>query len=146
MIEFDTKIISQSPAETEALASEFYKTVGTNGVIALIGPLGAGKTVFVRGFAVAAGVDSDKVNSPTFTLVNEYLDGQTPIFHFDLYRFEKASEFHEIGGDDYLGQEGISLIEWAENGVGFIPQNRYEIEIDIIDESSRSLIFRKIDK
>jgi tRNA threonylcarbamoyladenosine biosynthesis protein TsaE len=146
LLEFDTKIISHSLADTESLAAEFYKIVGVQDVVALIGPLGAGKTVFVRGFAAAAGVDPDKVNSPTFTLVNEYLDGQTPIFHFDLYRFEKASEFHEIGGDDYLNRDGIALIEWAENGAGFIPENRFEIEIDIVDESSRSLIFRKIEK
>ncbi|MEE9442264.1 MAG: tRNA (adenosine(37)-N6)-threonylcarbamoyltransferase complex ATPase subunit type 1 TsaE [candidate division Zixibacteria bacterium] len=146
MIEFDTIIISRSPAHTEKLAAGFYEIVGNSGVIALYGPLGAGKTVFVRGFAAAAGVDPDKVNSPSFTLVNEYPGGQTPIFHFDLYRFKKASEFHDIGGDDYLSREGIALIEWAENGVGFIPENRFEIEIDIIDETSRSLIFRKIEK
>ncbi|MFH1699528.1 MAG: tRNA (adenosine(37)-N6)-threonylcarbamoyltransferase complex ATPase subunit type 1 TsaE [Candidatus Zixiibacteriota bacterium] len=146
MIEFDTKIISHSLIETDKLAAEFYKIVGANGVIALCGPLGAGKTEFVRGFAAAVGVNPDKINSPSFTLVNEYPDGQTPIYHFDLYRFEKASEFHDIGGDDYLAREGISLIEWAEKGVGFIPDDRFEVEIDIVDETSRSLIFRRIEK
>ncbi len=140
---FDKEILSRSLAETEQLAADFYNLVGGAALVALFGPLGAGKTCFVRGVARAAGVDPEDVNSPTFTLINEYLGGETPIFHFDLYRLINPSEFYSIGGDDYLNREGMILIEWAENGKGFIPEERYDVRLDIVDEHTRKIIFSR---
>lgn len=140
---FDTELISDSPAQTEDLAARLYRLVKPVAIIALYGPLGAGKTCFVRGVARAAGVNPDDVNSPSFTLVNEYPGGETPIFHLDLFRLTDPSEFYSIGGDDYLSLDGIILIEWAENGRGFIPDDRFDVHFDIIDENRRRVIFSK---
>jgi tRNA threonylcarbamoyladenosine biosynthesis protein TsaE len=140
---FDEKLSSHSVAETESLAAEFYRIIGHTALVALYGPLGAGKTCFVRGLARAAGVDPDEVTSPSFTLINEYPGGETPIFHFDLYRMVDPSEFYSIGGDDYLARDGLVLIEWAENGAGFIPAIKYTVTFEIIDETTRRLIFTR---
>jgi tRNA threonylcarbamoyladenosine biosynthesis protein TsaE len=142
-LEFDEEIISHSPEETESLAADLYRVSGGTALIALYGPLGAGKTCFVRGMARAAGVDPDDVNSPSFTLINEYPGGETPIFHFDLYRMADPSEFYSIGGDDYLNRDGIMLIEWAENGQGFIPAGRIDVRFEIVDATTRKIIFSR---
>ncbi len=142
-LSFNKEILSHSLAETEAIAAEFYKLIGRNALVALYGPLGAGKTCFVRGVARAAGIAADDVNSPSFTLINEYPGGETPIYHFDLYRMVDPSEFYSIGGDDYLDRKGIMMIEWAENGAGFIPEKRISVKLEIIDENSRRITFSR---
>lgn len=142
-IPFDTQLISGSLDETERLAARFYRMIAPNALVALYGELGAGKTCFVRGVAKAAGVDPDEVNSPSFTIINEYPAGKTPIFHFDLYRLTDPSEFHSIGGDDYLERDGIIMIEWAGNGEGFIPRRRYNVTLEIVDADRRRLVFSK---
>jgi tRNA threonylcarbamoyladenosine biosynthesis protein TsaE len=142
-IPFNQEIISRSTDETETIAGRFYDQFGPNALVALYGPLGAGKTCFVKGVARAAGVDPDDVNSPSFTLINEYPGGRTPVFHFDLYRMVDPAEFYSIGGEDYLDRDGMLLIEWAENGKGFIPENRIDVNIDIIDESRRKIVFSR---
>ena len=139
----DEAIISRSVAETEHLAGRFYQMIKPDGLVGLYGPLGAGKTCFVRGLAMAAGVKTDDVNSPSFTIINEYINGETPIFHFDLYRFSKAIDFESIGADEYFLREGIVLIEWAENAEEYIPGDRYNIRFDIIDETSRRITISK---
>jgi len=140
---FEKALFSRSPAETEALAADLYHLVGGTALIALYGPLGAGKTCFVRGVAKAAGVDPREVSSPSFTLINEYPGGEIPILHFDLYRLADPSEFYSIGGDDYLGRDGIILIEWAEKGAGFIPDERINIDFEIVDETTRKIVFSR---
>jgi tRNA threonylcarbamoyladenosine biosynthesis protein TsaE len=141
---FDREIISRSTHETENLAAQFYSVAGKIALVALYGPLGAGKTSFVRGVAKAAGVAPEDVNSPSFTYINEYPGGETPVYHFDLYRLKDPAEFHSIGGYDYLNREAIILIEWAENGGDFIPRDRYDVRFRIIDETSRGLAFSKV--
>jgi len=140
---FDTGLVSRSPDETARLAAAFYQMVKPDALVALYGPLGAGKTVFVRGLALAAGIHPDEVSSPSFTLINEYLGGKTPIFHLDLYRLKSPVEFYGIGGDEYLTREGIVLIEWAENGGNLIPTDRHNVCFEIIDEQSRRLTFTR---
>ena len=78
-------------------------------------------------------------------MINEYPGGDIPIFHFDLYRVADPSEFYAIGGDDYLNRDGIVLIEWAENGQGAIPEQRYEVTLEILDEHSRRIFISKAD-
>jgi len=143
-IRFDTPLVCHSLRETEELAERFYRFIGSDAIVALYGPLGAGKTSFVRGVAAAAGIDPEEVSSPSFTLVNEYMGGATPIYHFDLYRFNDPSEFQAIGGDEYLTRNGIALIEWAENGNSHIPESRYNIHIEILGETTRRFVFSKV--
>jgi len=135
--------MSRSLRETEEYAARFYRMLSGGDIVALYGPLGAGKTCFVRGVAMAAGVDAGSVTSPSFTLINEYLGGDRPIFHFDLYRLLEPAEFHSTGGEEYFSGDGIVLIEWAENGGEFIPEDRYNVRLEIVDESRRRLTFSK---
>ncbi len=139
----DRELVSNSPEETEAYAGRFFRMLASGDVVALYGVLGAGKTRFVRGVAKAAGIDPDEVTSPSFTLINEYPGGELPIFHFDLYRLGRPEEFSSTGGDDYFSREGIVLIEWAEKGGDFIPVDRYNVHLEIIDENRRKLVFSR---
>jgi len=141
----ETGLVSRSLEETECLAQHFYRMIRPDAVVALFGPLGAGKTCFVRGVAKAAGIDPEDVGSPSFTLINEYPGGETPVFHLDLFRLKSPAEFYSIGGDDYLNRPGIILIEWAENGAGYIPRKRFDVRFEIVDERSRRLTFSRSD-
>lgn len=145
-VPFNRELMSRSLAETEEYAAHLYHMLSAGDIVALYGPLGAGKTCFVRGVARAAGVDPDEVTSPSFTLINEYLGGDCPIFHFDLYRLREPAEFYGTGGDEYFLREGIVLIEWAENGGEFIPVDHYNVSMEIVDENRRRLTFSKSGK
>lgn len=110
-------------------------------VVALVGPLGAGKTRFVQATAEALGVPADVVTSPTFVLVNEYLEGRLPVYHFDTYRLPSADEFCDLGPDEYFFGSGVCLIEWADRVAPMLPHQRLEIAIEIIDETARQFTF-----
>jgi len=131
-------ITSYSEEQTIALAKKLAPTFKKGDVVCLTGSLGAGKTVFVRGLAAALGIDENDVNSPSFTFVNEY-PGETPIFHFDLYRINDPSELYEIGWDEYLGREGLTVVEWGEKAGELLPQRYYSIEFGIISETEREI-------
>ena len=105
---------SNSPQETEALGEELVKTLPPGAVVAFFGDLGAGKTAFVRGMARGLGI-TQRVTSPTFTIVNEYEGGALPLFHFDMYRLRSAEELFDIGWEDFLSRGGICAVEWSEN-------------------------------
>ena len=106
--------ITNSPAETEAIGSALGKIINPGTVIAYRGDLGAGKTAFTRGLAKGLGC-SEIVTSPTYTIVNEYLGGRIPLFHFDMYRLRSSDDLFDIGWDDYLDRGGICAVEWSEN-------------------------------
>lgn len=110
---------------TFAFAYDFAARLAPGDVVCLSGGLGVGKTVFTKGVCAALGVE-DIVNSPTFTIVNEYkgADG-TDVYHFDMYRLEDEDELIEIGFDDYLNSGALCLIEWPEKIPGFLPARRY---------------------
>jgi tRNA threonylcarbamoyladenosine biosynthesis protein TsaE len=131
-------IISHSEAQTEGLAGRLSKSFANRDVLVLTGQLGSGKTVFVRGLARALGIDETLVNSPSFTLVNEY-PGDRPIYHFDLYRMSGPEELIEIGLDDYLGREGLVVIEWGEKILDVLPKPYYLIEFAIKSEFEREI-------
>ncbi len=131
-------ITSHSEDETLALAGKLATFFKPGDVLVLSGMLGAGKTVFVRGLAVGMGVDESLVNSPSYTLVNEY-QGDRPLYHFDLYRLGDASELYEIGWDEYLGREGLIVIEWGEKAEDYLPSRHYRIDFSIIDERQREI-------
>lgn len=105
--------ITNSEAETEALGAKIAETLPDGAVVAFYGELGSGKTAFVRGMARGMGIDT-LVNSPTFTIVNEY-EGARRLFHFDMYRLGSADELFDIGWDDYLARGGVCAVEWSEN-------------------------------
>ena len=106
--------ISNSPAETEAVGIALGKTIKPGTVIAYRGDLGAGKTAFTRGLARGLGA-KEQVTSPTYTIVNEYLSGRMPLFHFDMYRLSCADDLWDIGWEDYLERGGVCAVEWSEN-------------------------------
>ncbi len=105
---------TNSPAQTEAVGEALAKVLQPGTVIAYRGDLGAGKTAFTRGLARGLGCD-DMVTSPTYTIVNEYLSGRLPLFHFDMYRLRSAEDLWDIGWEDYLDRGGVCAVEWSEN-------------------------------
>lgn len=104
---------TQSAAETEALGAKLAEKLRGGEVIAYTGDLGAGKTAFTRGLARGLGI-TERVTSPTFTIVNEYDSGRLPLFHFDMYRLGSSDELYDIGWEDYLGRGGVCAVEWSE--------------------------------
>ncbi len=105
--------ITNSEEQTEQLGARFAASIPDGSVVAFYGELGSGKTAFVRGMARGMGIDC-LVNSPTFTIVNEYV-GARSLFHFDMYRLGSADELYGIGWDDYLERGGVCAVEWSEN-------------------------------
>ena len=123
------EFITHNPAETEAVGAALARALHPGAVIAYRGDLGAGKTAFTRGLARGLGC-SEQVTSPTYTIVNEYLSGKMPLFHFDMYRLGSADDLWDIGGDDYLDRMGVCAVEWSEN----------------VDEAMEDAIFVTIEK
>ena len=103
---------SSSPEETASFARRLAAELPGGSVVALVGPLGSGKTVFVRGLARGMGLPSRVVTSPTFTLINGY-DGDRPLTHVDLYRLERSEEIADLGLEEYFDGPGIVAVEWA---------------------------------
>ena len=137
---------SNSPKETENIAKAFAKNLKPGDVVTLDGDLGAGKTAFTQGLAKGLGVE-DYVSSPTFTIVNCY-EGKYPLYHFDVYRIEDSDEMYEIGFDEYVGTDGIAVIEWAEKIKDILPEKRYEITIlkdDGMHDDFRRIIINQVD-
>ena len=108
------EFITNSPAETERIGAALGAILPPGTVLAYEGDLGAGKTAFTRGLARGLGC-TDMVTSPTYTIVNEYLSGRLPLFHFDMYRLGSAEDLWDIGWEDYLDRDGICAVEWSEN-------------------------------
>lgn len=122
-------IESLSPEQTFQIGVELSEKARPGQVFTLTGDLGVGKTVFTQGFAHGLGID-EPVNSPTFTIVQEYESGRLPFYHFDVYRIGDVEEMDEIGFEDYIYGEGVSLIEWANLIEEILPQERTEIVIE----------------
>ena len=130
-------LISKSEADTIRLARDFARQLEAGSLVALYGDLGAGKTQFVKGVCEAFEVE-EVVNSPTFTIVNEY-HGKLPVFHIDLYRITNVDEIFGIGFDEYLESGGVCLVEWAERLDGIIPEKRFDVRLSLIDDSTREI-------
>ncbi len=108
-----TRVTTTSEAETMETGAKLASSLVAGDTVLLVGALGAGKTVFVRGVALALGVDPGEVRSPTFTLVNFYR-GRLPVYHVDLYRIEKQEDLSELGLEDLIGRDGVALVEWGD--------------------------------
>lgn len=107
------QITTHSADETQALGQKLASRLAPGDVIAYFGDLGAGKTAFTCGLAQGLGI-TDPVTSPTYTIVNEYLSGRIPLFHFDMYRLSSSDELFDIGWEDYLARGGVCAVEWSE--------------------------------
>ena len=105
--------LSNCTEDTEALGERLAEKLRPGDVVAYTGDLGAGKTAFTRGLARGLGV-TERVTSPTFTIVNEYEGGRLPLFHFDMYRLSSADELFDIGWEDFLRRGGVCAVEWSE--------------------------------
>ena len=108
------EFITNSPIETEKVGEALGKILKPGTILAYEGDLGAGKTAFTRGLARGLGA-TEQVTSPTYTIVNEYLSGRMPLFHFDMYRLASSDDLWDIGWEDYLERGGVCAVEWSEN-------------------------------
>ena len=135
---------THSPAETEAVGEKLGKALLPGAVIAYRGDLGAGKTAFTRGLARGLGC-ADMVTSPTYTIVNEYLSGKMPLFHFDMYRLSSADDLWDIGWEDYLERGGVCAVEWSEN-VDDAMENAIYVKIEKTGEQSRRITVEGVEK
>ena len=129
--------ITSSPTETEAIGERLGQILPAGTVIAYEGDLGAGKTAFTRGLARGLGI-REPVTSPTYTIVNEYLSGRMPLFHFDMYRLASSDDLWDIGWEDYLDRNGICAVEWSEN-VADALENALVVRIEKIGDESRRI-------
>jgi tRNA threonylcarbamoyladenosine biosynthesis protein TsaE len=128
---------TRSEAETEEIASELAGELKPGDVIALYGPLGAGKTSFVRGLAFGLHC-VQPVRSPTFSLINEY-SGPLPLYHFDFYRLDGTAEIDDLGWTDYLENDGVLAIEWPEKVRKMLPIPRIEVYLSYLGGTSRKV-------
>ena len=130
--------ITNSPEETEALGEKLSQKLTPGTILAYRGDLGAGKTAFTRGLARGLGY-REPVTSPTYTIVNEYLGGRLPLFHFDMYRLRSSDDLFDIGWEDYLDRGGICAVEWSEN-VADAMENAVFVTIEKLGENARRII------
>ena len=128
------KYTSRNENDTVALAQNIESEKFPNMVICLDGELGSGKTVFVKGFAHALGIE-DNITSPTFNIIKEYNSGELPLYHMDVYRLHKDS--NDIGIEDYFSKGGVTLIEWSDIITDILPDERLQINIKVISENGR---------
>ena len=131
------EFITHSPEQTEAVGIALGKRLQPGAVIAYQGDLGAGKTAFTRGVACGLGA-KESVTSPTYTIVNEYLSGAMPLFHFDMYRLGSEDELFDIGWEDYLERGGVCAVEWSENVWGAM-EEAIVVTISRLDEDTRNI-------
>ena len=129
-------IRTESAAETRALGKRLAARLRPGDVILLEGELGAGKSELARGIASGLGVQ-ETVTSPSFTILNVYESGRIPLYHFDWYRLESEEELYELGMDEYLGGDGIALVEWPERCPGAVPEDCLRIRITAEGEQAR---------
>lgn len=134
------EIIIGSLADIDSAAGEFLSLVEDSNIIALYGPMGAGKTTFTAALCRHLGVRADAVSSPTFAIVNEYRTGTgAPMFHFDFYRITKLSEAFDIGFTDYVDSGHLCIMEWPENIEEILPDETLKVHISVNPDGSRTL-------
>ena len=129
--------ITHSPEETEKIGEALAKSLQPGTILAYRGDLGAGKTAFTRGLARGLGC-KETVTSPTYTIVNEYLGGRLPLFHFDMYRLASSDDLWDIGWEDYLDREGVCAVEWSEN-VQDAMEDAITVTIEKLGETTRQI-------
>lgn len=137
--------ICKNLSETEQFANQFADFLHGGEIITLSGDLGAGKTTFTQFLAKSLGI-KQTVTSPTFTLMNQYLDGRLKLYHFDMYRIDDIDEILETGLTEYFGAENsVCVIEWAENIKPLLPRNLIKIEITKLDDTTRKFEIKEME-
>ena len=136
--------LTNSPEETEQIGEQLAKRLQPGTILAYRGDLGAGKTAFTRGLARGLGY-TEPVTSPTYTIVNEYLGGRLPLFHFDMYRLGSSDELWDIGWEDYLQRGGICAVEWSEN-VADAMEDAILITIEKLGEDTRRITLEGVEQ
>ena len=131
------RITTYNEHDTANIAENIESEKFKNMVICLIGDLGSGKTVFVKAFANALGIE-ESITSPTFNIIKEYNNGELPLYHMDVYRLDDVKE--DLGIEDYFEKNGVTIIEWADMIKDRLPENRLDIKFRIVDENTRILI------
>lgn len=127
-----------SPEETRALGALLAKQLQPGDVLLLLGDLGAGKSEMTRGIAEGLGIQAT-VTSPSFTILNVYEDGRVPLYHFDWYRLESSEELYEMGMDEYLGGDGVAVVEWPSQCPDAVPESYLEVNIQPTGDSERCI-------
>ncbi len=136
-----SEFISKSSTETIQIGFTIGKELKKGDIICLEGDLGSGKTTLTKGIASALGIQ-EEVTSPTYTLISEYY-GTLPLYHMDLYRIDSIEEFEMLGAEDLLYGDGISIIEWSERILEYLPEERKVIRIHILENGSRSITYQE---
>jgi tRNA threonylcarbamoyladenosine biosynthesis protein TsaE len=131
------KVVSRSAEETQALGERLGSRLGRGDVVACIGPLGAGKTCFLQGLARGLGVTAD-VTSPTFVLVNQYR-GRVPVYHVDAYRTGSLTELVDVGLEEMLHGEGVTIVEWADKLLSLLPPRTVTATIEGLGDEPRQI-------
>ncbi len=133
------ELTSTSVAETIAAGDELGRQLRAGQVVALVGDLGAGKTHFVKGIAESQGVSREEVSSPTFTIAHEYRGPKATVYHIDCYRLEDAAELARTGADEYIGGDGVCLIEWPQRIESLLPVDTILVSIRHAEEGVRRI-------
>lgn len=136
--------LAHSEADTDRLGAMLAEVLVPGTVVALIGTLGAGKTRLVQAVAAAFGNPRDAITSPTFVLVNEYLAGRLPVYHFDTYRLKDEDEFLELGPEEYFAGQGITFVEWADRFAQLLPASYLKIEIAAVGATEREFTITSV--
>lgn len=139
VIRMEYKITTRDERETIQIAQNLESEKFENMIICLDGDLGSGKTIFTKGFAQALGIE-ENITSPTFNIIKEYLNGEMPLYHMDVYRLD--GKIDGVGIEDYFKKNGVVIIEWADTIQSYLPEERLDIKFKVIDENTRLLIFK----
>jgi tRNA threonylcarbamoyladenosine biosynthesis protein TsaE len=123
------KIVSRHPRQTLQLGEEVARHLKGGDILCFFGDLGSGKTTFIKGIARGLKISPQKVRSPTFILMNAY-EGRLPLFHFDLYRLEDVQDIRSIGCDEFLYDDGVSVVEWADRLGGLLPAEYLKVVLE----------------
>ncbi|MGB9687940.1 tRNA (adenosine(37)-N6)-threonylcarbamoyltransferase complex ATPase subunit type 1 TsaE [Thermogutta sp.] len=136
-------LVSTNEETTRKIGELLAGFLSPPSLVGLIGTLGSGKTRLVQGLARGCGVAEAAVISPTFVLIHEY-PGRVPVFHFDVYRLKDSEEFLELGVDEYFQRPGICVVEWADRVADALPPERLDVELSIVDSSTRHVILKPL--
>lgn len=134
--------VSNSPADTRKIAKELAATLKGGEVIAFYGDLGMGKTCFVTGLAEGLGFTGE-VSSPTFAIINEYIGGRLPLYHFDMYRVSGWDDLYTTGYFEYMESGGVLAVEWSENIENALPDNTIKVIMKQLNDTSREITIDK---
>lgn len=135
-------IETRQPEETRRWGERVGRLLRAGDVVALVGELGTGKTTLTQGIAQGLGIDPSTVKSPSFVLMKEYRAGRLPLHHIDLYRLEGFTDVQRLGYEDYLGGDGVAVVEWAEKLQTILPGEHLRVDLEHVNDTTRRLTFR----